>query len=289
MKRLLMTATVAISAVVAGYSVSADHGDGVDHAKLDMILAAQPEAVKARYQYRHPKETIEFFGIEPGMTIADVLPGSYYSNIFLPYLGDEGKMYGVQYSVNHRGIDFKDAPDRLERHKGFPDRFRAEAAEWTGAGKGDVDAFLFGAMPEEAKGTLDAFLLFRAMHHLNKHEGTGGTLTEALTDIFAALKPGGTLGIVQHRAPEDSSDDWAKGFNGYVKQSRIIDAVTAAGFELVATSEINANPKDQPGEGDYVWRLLPRLAGSDDNPELRAEREAIGESDRMTLKFRKPA
>lgn len=290
MKKTFVAATLAISAAVSGLGlgVSAHDDEGVDHARLESVLAAQPDDVKARYQYRHPKETIEFFGIEPGMTIADTLPGSYYANIFLPYLGDDGKMIGVQYSVEHRSIDFKDNPERLERHKGFPERFKTEAAEWRGEGKTDIDAFLFGQMPEDIKGTVDAFLLFRAMHHLNKYEAQAGTLTAALADIYAALKPGGTLGVVQHRAPEGSDDEWAQGFNGYVKQSRIIEAVTAVGFELEAVSEINANPKDQPVEGDYVWRLPPSLAGTQDNPELRAERQAIGESDRMTLRFRKP-
>ncbi len=160
--------------------------------------------------------------------------------------------------------------------------------EWRGDSSIDTGAFLFGAVPAELEGKVDAFLLFRAMHHLNKYEDVAETRTKAFADIYKSLKSGGVVGIVQHRAPEGSSDDWAKGFNGYVKQSVIIDAMKKAGFEFVGASEVNANPKDMPVEGDFVWRLLPRLAGSEEGSDKRAAIKQIGESDRMTLKFKKP-
>lgn len=257
-------------------------------AKLDAVLAKQSDEVKARYQFRHPKETLAFLGITPGMTVADTLAGSYYSNILLPYLGDDGHLMGVSYSMAHRELDFGDQPDRMAHFKKWPETFVKEAEEWRGDGKTEISAFLFDEMPEGTKGTVDAFLLFRAMHHLNKYEDRIGTRTKAFADIYAALKPGGIVGIVQHRAPDANSDEWAKGFNGYIKQAPLIAAMEAAGFEFIASSEINANPKDQPTETDYVWRLPPRLAGNMDDPEKKAEMQAIGESDRMTLKFRKP-
>lgn len=272
----------------SGMAAADHHSADENEARLERILRDQPTSSIKRYGFRHPKETLQFFGVKPGMTVADTLPGSYYSNILLPYLGDEGKLIGVQYSVGHRTIDFKDNIERMESHKAFPARFIGEAEGWRGEGKTEIDAFLFGAMPENLKGTVDVFLLFRAMHHLNKHEEAGGTRTEAFKDIYAALKPGGIVGIVQHRAPDGNSDEWARGFNGYIKQAPLIASMKAAGFEFVGASEINANPKDQPTEDDYVWRLPPSLGGTENNPELRAEREAIGESDRMTLKFRKP-
>ena len=101
------------------------------------------------------------------------------------------------------------------------------------------------------------------------------------------LKDGGLVGVVQHRAPESASDEWANGSRGYLKQSAVIAMFEDAGFQLVARSEINANPKDQPGEEDIVWRLPPSLRTSQENPELREAMLAIGESDRMTLLFRK--
>ena len=277
------TLLVSIQPAVNAENLSAD-----ERAKLETILAAQPDSVKARYQYRHPLETLDFLGVKPGMTVADTLPGSYYSNILLPYLGDSGKLVGVSYSIDHRALDYGDNEERMARFAAWPESFVNNAREWRGEGKTEIDAFLLGAVPESAKGTVDVFLLFRAMHHLNKYEDRIGTRTNAFKDIFAALKPGGIVGIVQHRSPAGSSDEWAKGFNGYIKQQPLIDNMIAAGFEFVGASEVNANPNDVPTEDDYVWRLPPRLAGSDDDPEKRARLQAVGESDRMTLKFRKP-
>jgi len=102
------------------------------------------------------------------------------------------------------------------------------------------------------------------------------------------LKPGGTMGVVQHHAREDMSDEFADGSHGYLKKSFVIAAAEQAGFEFVAESDINANPNDQPGEEDIVWRLPPSFATSAEDPELKAKLAAVGESNRMTLKFRKP-
>ncbi len=280
---LLLAAVVGLSGMVTADELTANEKE-----KLAAVLDAQPDSVKARYEFRHPMETLAFLGIKPGMTVADTLAGSYYSNILLPYLGDNGKLIGVSYALDHRALDYGDNAERMERFRNWPATYIEEATDWRGDGKTAVGAFLFGAMPEDVKGTVDAFLLFRAMHHLNKYEDRIGTRSKAFAEIYAALKPGGIVGIVQHRAPADADEEWAKGFNGYIKQAPLIENMRAAGFEFLGASEINANPKDQPGEGDYVWRLLPRLAGSDDDPERRARMEAIGESDRMTLKFRKP-
>jgi predicted methyltransferase len=136
--------------------------------------------------------------------------------------------------------------------------------------------------------TADVVLIVRAWHHFSRMQGKGEYVTKALADINKVLKPGGIVGVVQHRAPETSADAWAIGEAGYVKQSAVVDAFKKAGFELVEASEINANPKDQPTDKDFVWRLPPTLATSQGNAELKAQMEAIGESDRMTLKFRKP-
>jgi predicted methyltransferase len=139
------------------------------------------------------------------------------------------------------------------------------------------------------KGTADAVLMFRALHHFSRFEGDGGYFTAALKDTFDVLKPGGIVGVEQHRAPAGNPDAWANGDNGYLKQAAVIAKFEAAGFELVAASELNANARDQPTDKDMVWRLPPTLATSQGNAALKAEMEAIGESDRMTLLFRKPA
>ena len=153
-----------------------------------------------------------------------------------------------------------------------------------------IGAFWFGAMPDELTGTADAVFFVRMLHNVWRFQsaGKGDYLDMALKDAFNALKPGGILGVVQHHARDDKSDDWANGSHGYMKKQFVVDRVTAAGFEFVAESDINANEKDQPGEDDIVWRLPPTYATSRDNEELKAQYAAIGESNRMTLKFRRP-
>ena len=102
------------------------------------------------------------------------------------------------------------------------------------------------------------------------------------------LKPGGVVGIVQHEARDDRSDEWADGSSGYLKKSFVVAAMQKAGFTLIDDSDLNANPKDQAKEGDIVWRLPPTYAGAKDDEARKAEMSAIGESNRMTLLFRKP-
>ena len=257
---------------------------------LDAILAAQPEETQARYQYRHPKETLEFFGIEPGMTVVEGLPGGgWYSKILLPYLGADGALIGADYSMEMWPLFGGFATDEfLAERSTWAADWPGQTAEWGIEDGASVAAFNFGSMPEDMAGTADAVLMIRALHNLSRFEAEGGFRTQALTEAYNVLKPGGVVGVVQHRAPADSADEWADGSNGYVKEAAIIAAFEAAGFELADSSEINANANDQPTEEDFVWRLPPTFGTSGEDAELRAEMEAIGESDRMTLKFKKP-
>ena len=256
---------------------------------LAALLDAQPEETKARYQYRHPQETIEFFGIEPGMTVVEALPGGgWYTRILLRWLGSEGRLIGADYSLEMYP-NFGWASDEFlaEQAKWMPN-FVAWATEWGGENGASVRAFHFGSLPRNLVGTADVVFMVRAMHNLARFESEGGFLTAALGDAFDVLKPGGTLGVVQHHARDEMPDEFADGSHGYLKKSFVIAAAERAGFEFVAESDVNANPKDQPSEDDIVWRLPPTLGTSGDNPDLRAELEAVGESNRMTLKFRKP-
>lgn len=256
---------------------------------LAAVLAAQPEDVQARYMYRHPQETLEFFGIEPGMTVVEALPGGgWYSRILVEYLGADGQLIGANYAQSmwpKFGI-FND--ERLEEFRTWTTDWPMEAGSWHGDTGASVAAFEFGSMPEAMAGTADAVLLVRALHNLARFEGDGGYLTAALQDVFNVLKPGGIVGVVQHEAPAEMSAEWASGARGYLHRQFVIDRMTAAGFEYVDASEINANPNDMPGADDFVWRLPPTLVTSRENPELRTQMEAIGESNRMTLRFRKP-
>jgi predicted methyltransferase len=258
-------------------------------AKLDAALAAVPEADKARFAHRHPKETIEFFGIVPGMTVVDTLPGEvWYTGILLDYLGPNGKVIGADYSAEMWSQFGEYAPKAGEKDE-WPAKFVKQAEAWRDADDAQLGGVQFGSVPDDMAGTADVVLLSRALHHFHRMEAKGGYLTKALADVNKLLKPGGIVGVEQHRAPETSSDAWAIGEAGYLKQSAVIDAFKKAGFELVDQSEINANPKDTPTDKDFVWRLPPTLMTSEGNAELKAKMEAIGESDRMTLKFRKPA
>jgi len=270
---------------------------------INDVLAAQPAETQARYAARNPGETLGFVGIKPGMTVVDVLPGAKGEGWYTPILagvlganGADGKLIGVDYSLDMwpEFGGFADA-EFIEEKKTWGEDWIAGAKTRQAAGDfGDVEvdfaATTFGADIGDLAGQADAVLFMRAMHNVSRFEEAGGYMIQAVSDAYQMLKPGGVVGVVQHRAPESQPDDWAVGSNGYVKQSRVINAFEAGGFELLKSSEINANPKDVPSAeaGDMVWRLPPTLGTSRDNADLKAEMEAIGESDRMTLVFRKP-
>ena len=257
---------------------------------LYAVLQAQDEDVKARYPYRHPQETLAFFGVKPGMTVVDTIPGEpgWYGKILIPYLGPEGKLIGADYSLEMWPLFTNFATEEfLEGRKTWTDQFITAGEEISGDDGAQIDAFVYGSAPDRLAGTVDVVMMMRAAHHFNRFDNAR-FFDEALGDIMKVLKPGGVVGVVQHRAREDMPDDWAVGNAGYVKQSRIVSVFENAGFEFVGSSEINANPADRPTTEEFVWRLPPTLATSADNPELKAEMEAIGESDRMTLLFRKP-
>jgi predicted methyltransferase len=223
------------------------------------------------------------------MTVMEALPGGgWYTKILLPYLGRDGALIGADYSTDMYPLfGFFNEVQLLAKETWVAD-FTADATEWAGADGAAVSAFVFGSLPEEMKGTADAVLFIRALHNLARFQDQGGFLTTALQNAFDVLKPGGTVGVVQHQAPTGMPVGWASGDKGYLEKEFVIASMQAAGFEFVAGSDINENPKDQPGVDDIVWRLPPSLGTSRDNPELKAEMEAIGESNRMTLKFRKP-
>lgn len=254
--------------------------------KLQAVLAMQDDAAKARYDARNPAATLEFFGIKPGMTVVEALPGGgWYSKILIPYLGDDGHLIGADYSVDMWPLFGGFAtPEFVENKKTWPATWVAGAQDWRSGSEADISAFAFGARDTSLDGTVDAVLFIRALHNLSRFENDGGFMTAALADAYALLKPGGIVGVVQHSGPEGNADEWAMGSNGYLKPSRVMAAFDAAGFDLVESSDINANPRDVPSDTDGVWRLPPSLRGDDATKDARA---AIGESNRMTLLFKK--
>lgn len=254
--------------------------------QLDNVLAAQSDSTQARYEFRSPRETLTFFGIQPGMRVAEALPGGgWYSKILLSYLGEQGELVGLDYPLElWPNFSFADE-DYLQAKESWATTWTNQAKGWGVPNRAKISAYTFSSLPESMNGQLDAILLIRALHNLARFRDHGPYLDEALAASFRVLKPGGIVGIVQHQAREDRNDEWANGSAGYLKKSFVIAAMEKAGFELVGDSDINANPLDQATEEDKVWRLPPSLRAAD---EHKAALRAIGESHRMTLKFRKP-
>jgi predicted methyltransferase len=255
-------------------------------AALDAVIAARSAEDKARDSYRHPARTLAFFQLQPGMTVAEVLPGGgWYTRILAPYLGSEGTLYGVNYSPRMWPM-FQRGDDWVKARTASTRAFSGDVADYTDNGI-EARGFDFGDIPPDITGSVDRVLVIRALHNLQRFEARAGTLSQALAAMRGMLKPDGLVGVVQHRLAEDAPAEGSDGSRGYLKQSAVIAVFEAAGFELVESSEINANPLDQPGPDEVVWRLPPSLSGSEDDPGRRAAMEAIGESDRMTLLFRK--
>lgn len=248
---------------------------------LDKVLAAahRSDEERARDQYRHPKETLLFFGAEPSMTVVEVWPGGgWYSNVTAPFLATGG---GVYYAA---GLDPASSERAAEAVAAFETKYKGDPALY-----GTVNLTALSDEKIAPDGSADLVLTFR-----NVHNWMGAGSAEAnFAKFYAALKPGGVLGVVEHRAPEDYPAEF-EAKSGYVKESTVIAFAEAAGFELEARSEINANAADTKDHPFGVWTLPPVRRSSEvrgeDTPDFdRAKYDAIGESDRMTLKFRKPA
>ncbi len=248
------------------------------HAALDWDTALDgPQRSaenKARDDWRHPRETLEFFGIKEGMTVVELSPGGgWYTEILAPLLAGNGKLYAAHFSPNAAG-----SPYFRNALGGFLQKLAGNHELY-----GPVVVTSL-APPAETTvapaGSADLVVAFRNVHSWINMGSLDGTLEAA----FTALKPGGVLGIVQHRA-KAGDDPQAMGRSGYITEAYVIAAAEKAGFTLDGSSDINANPKDTAEHPHGVWSLPPALRGGD---EGRAGFEAIGESDRMTLRFRKP-
>ncbi len=263
---------------------------GVALADVDQALATavagewRAAGERARDDARHPIEALTFWGLAPGMTILEVQPGGgWWTDILAPY----ARMTGGQFFVT--GTDLED-PEVTER--GRAGRLKQEqelAAKSALYGKvGVVNWGSRSAAPPA--GRFDFVLVARSFHGWMRSEGR---VEKVFADLYTALKPGGILALEQHRANPGEQDPAAK--SGYVTEAYLIERVEAAGFKLAARSELNANPKDTKDHPFGVWTLPPaRLtvpygSGKDPDPTFdRAPYDAIGESDRMTLKFVKP-
>ena len=235
------------------------------------------EADRARDQFRNPQATLEFFEVGPGKHVAEVWPG-WYTHILAPYLAaNDGTYTAILYpeSMGERA---------QKRSAAFKEKFGDTETY------GDIQYGAFGKdhgaiMPPESA---DIILTFRNVHNWMG----GGYAEQAFAEFYAALKPGGILGVVEHRLPETALQD-PRGATGYVQESYMKALAAEAGFEFVSSSEINANPLDTADHPLGVWTLPPRSRIPDEGTEEAVGFNAelyknIGESDRATLKFRKP-
>lgn len=235
---------------------------------------------KARDPFRHPVESLAFWGLKPGMTVVEFWPGAgWYTDILAPFLaGTNGKLY----AANLEPLD--------EASREVVEAYRRKL-ESKRRLYGDVEITAFGPTsgPVAPAGSADLALFLRNVHNWM----AAGTIDKAFRDAFAALKPGGLLGVEEHRGEPGAVQD-ALAASGYVQQDYVIALAKEAGFAFEEASEVNANPKDTRDHPFGVWTLPPtRLSAPRGEPPKEgfdhSKYDAIGESDRMTLRFRKPS
>lgn len=251
-----LAATLAIAAAAGAQAQAAD--------PLKAAVASDHRSVGnvARDTWRHPYETLSFFGIKPTDTVVELSPGGgWYTEILAPYLREQGQLYAAD---------------------GGSARFKAKMESLPVYAKVRITSFdpAKGLLDIAPPGSADAVLTFRNVHNWMG----GGTAQAVFNAAFKALKPGGVLGVEEHRLPASRTQD-PKAPTGYVQEATVIQLAETAGFKLAGRSEVNANPKDTADHPEGVWTLPPTYALKDKD---RAKYQAIGESDRMTLKFVKP-
>lgn len=231
------------------------------------------ESNKDRNVYRNPVETLKFFDVKPDMKVVEVSPGGgWYTEILGPYLKSDGELYLAIFADDSKRSYASSSNKKIKEMTSNKDLFgkvnftKMETPDHIG--------------PLAPDNSMDRVLTFRNLHSWMRD----GKLPEAMAAFYKALKPGGVLGIVHHRAKANSKLD-PKAQQGYVREDYVIELALAQGFEFVAKSEVNANYNDNSNHPEGVWTLPPSLRLKEKN---RTKYLAIGESDRMTLKFRKP-
>lgn len=281
MRRFPFALAAILATAVAGCAVAPTTPAvaGADPVALDAAIAGdwREAGNVARDRYRHPRETLAFFGVQPGDTVIEITPGGgWYAEILAPYLRGDGRYIAAM--VDPMALKEGSGRDYQQRSRNGFDAFVAkQPARYD---RVQVVAFDPAAPRFGADGQADAVLTFR-----NVHNWFGaGTAQGYFDGFFRALKPGGVLGVVEHRAAPGTDEATMKK-SGYLTEALVIDLATRAGFVLEAKSETNANAADTKDHPNGVWTLPPTNRHDEaDKPKYAA----IGESDRMTLRFRKP-
>lgn len=261
-----------IMALLLGFFSVAMASDSLQNA---IAAKHRTASYAARDQYRHPVKTLEFFDIKPSMTVVEIWPGSggWYTEILAPYLREKGKFYAAHFDAESSSKYYTSSRKKfIDKIESLPEVY-------------DVVEVTTFSPPEKLEiapaASVNMVLTFRSVHNWYMRDGKDARVKAAFKAFYQALKPGGILGVVEHRLPasrplsdQDSS--------GYMRQDYVIDMAKSVGFKLAATSEINANPQDTADHPKGVWTLPPTLSLKD---EKREHYQSIGESDRMTLKF----
>jgi predicted methyltransferase len=271
------TLTLAALATFAATSFAASDKKSVAAIESAVSGSWRSADAKERDTFRHPVDALEFWGLKPGMSILEIQPGGgWWTEILAPYARlTKGEFSATASDIADPGLSDGARKGRAE--------FEAKYGDAAVYGKVNLVNWGAKAAPLPAN-KYDFVLLARALHNWANQ----GTEDANLAKIYASVKPGGVLAIEQHRAPASQA---ASVYNGYVTEQSVIDAATKAGFKLDGKSEINANPKDTKDHPFGVWTLPPvrKSAESGDNPAFdHSKYDAIGESDRMTLRFIKP-
>ncbi|MCD7099150.1 methyltransferase [Stenotrophomonas sp. MMGLT7] len=271
-----MTAQATAPGQAAGAAAPAKDPVAVDPALQAAVGGSwrTPEFVQ-RDRYRNPAQTLAFFGLKPDQTVIEITPGGgWYSEILAPYLRGQGRYVAAvvdpQAVPEGRGRDYQ-----AGARKQLQDKFAAAPAQYD---KAAIVAYSPSAPVFGPPGSADLVLTFRNVHNW-RMSGQAEDMFKGFHDV---LKPGGVLGVVEHRA---SADVPADDRSGYVGQAQVIAMAEAAGFRLAGSSEVNANVRDTKDHPNGVWTLPPTNRHDAEDADRY---QAIGESDRMTLKFVKP-
>lgn len=279
-KRFVNVAATSLAILLAVVALPASALDKKTEAALDAAIAGEHRSVenKARDVSRQPKQVLDFFGFRSNMDVLEVWPGSgWYTQILAPALKDEGKLYAAQFDPNGRyGYQRRNYGKFLTMLGDTPDIYRDIVITQLA-----LPYQLQMAPPE----SVDLVVTFRNVHNwFSDMYGSGAYAQAAFQAMYDALRPGGTLGIVDHRWPDPATEDPLAG-NGYISTERTIAMAEAVGFRVAGESDMLANPKDTRDHPQGVWTLPPGYALGDED---REKYQAIGESDRFVLKFLKP-
>jgi predicted methyltransferase len=293
--RFLLAAAASVLALAATPALADGHADatsdshhGEKHSVLDTetFMKHHGEALagainhptrkedSARDPHRHPAETLAFFHVGPHMKVGEYAPGGgWYSRLLGHYLGGEGQLVGLYANP----ITATQDEARRQRTRDAAAGFPAEVAGFTGLPAEKFAGMTLETIPDDQKGTFDRILVIRMMHNMMR----SNVADSEFAAMRALLKEDGLIGVVQHRAKPDAPYSYTDGSKGYLRQDDVVSFMELQGFELVAASEINANPMDTADHPEGVWEMPPILRTK------RADLADKGESDRMTLLFRK--